>query len=164
MEKNMLEAARDNGGFSIPQSVLTPSLSAGVNPLKGKSKRVFATFNQSDPDSDEDHITGVHAAAGHSDWIKPGPNHKFPCPLQNYDHEKAACTDFLTLTPNNRWIKIPKGQICYTCLKPKGIKGVCKTRQFFYEKTIPQVLLCAACSPWAAAKGWASFSIIMCRK
>ena len=32
------------------------------------------------------------------------------------------------------------------------------------EKTIPQVLLCAACTPWAAAKGWASFSILMCRK
>ena len=29
---------------------------------------------------------------------------------------------------------------------------------------IPQVLLCAACTPWAAAKGWALFSIFMCRK
>ena len=29
---------------------------------------------------------------------------------------------------------------------------------------IPQVLLCAGCTPWAAAKGWASFSILMCRK
>ena len=32
------------------------------------------------------------------------------------------------------------------------------------EKTIPQVLLCAACTPRAAAKGWASLSILMCRK
>ena len=29
---------------------------------------------------------------------------------------------------------------------------------------IPQVLLCAACTPWTAAKGWASFSILMRRK
>ena len=140
----MLEAARDNGGFSTPQSVPTPSLSAGVNPPKGKSKGVFTTFDQSDPDSDDDLITGVHAAAGYSDWIKPGSTHKFPCPLQNHDHEIAACTEFLTLTPKDRWIKIPKGQICYTCLKPKGIKGVCKTRRCSEEKTIPQVLLCAA--------------------
>ena len=99
-----------------------------------------------------------------SDWIKPRSTHKFPCPLQNHDHEIAACPDFLTLTPKDRWIKIPKGRICYTCLKPKGIKGVCKTRRCTEEKTIPQVLLCAPCTPWAAAKGWASFSILMCRK
>ena len=101
MEKNMLEATRNNGGFSTPQSVPTPSLSAGVNPSKGKSKGVFTTFDQSDPDSDDDLITGVHAAAGHSDWIKPRSTHKFPCPLQNHDQEIAACPDFLTLAPKN---------------------------------------------------------------
>ena len=41
---------------------------------------------------------------------------------------------------------------------------MCKTRQCTEEKTISQALLCAACTPWAAAKGWASFSILMCRK
>ena len=50
------------------------------------------------------------------------------------------------------------------CLRPKGANGACKTRRCTEEKTIPQVLLCAACTPWAAAKGWASFSILMCRK
>ena len=89
MEKNMLEAARDNGGFSTPQAVPTPSLNTGVSSSKNKSKGVFITFDQSDPDSDDDPITGVHAAASHSDWIKPGSNHKFP--LQNHDHDIAAC-------------------------------------------------------------------------
>ena len=60
MEKNMLETAGDNGGFNTHQSVPTPSLSTGVNP-----------FDKSDPDSYDDLITGVHGAAGHSDWIKP---------------------------------------------------------------------------------------------
>ena len=63
----MLEAARDTGGYSTPQSVPTPSLRAGVNQLKGKSKGIFTTFDQSDPDSDDDLITDVHTAAGHSD-------------------------------------------------------------------------------------------------
>ena len=90
MEKNMLEAARDNGGFSTPQSALPPSLSTGVIPSKGKSVGVFTTFNQSDPDSDDDLTTGVHAAACHSDWFKPGSTHKFPCPLQNHDHRIAG--------------------------------------------------------------------------
>ena len=53
MEKNMLEAARDNGGFSIPQTVTTLSLNTGANSSKSKSKGVFITFDQSDPDSDK---------------------------------------------------------------------------------------------------------------
>ena len=108
MEKNMLEDVRDNGGFSNPQSAPPPSLSTGVIPWKGKSKGVFTTFDQSDPDSDDDLTTGVHTAAGHSDWIKPGSNYNFLCPLQNHNHKIAACTEFLTLTPKDRWIKISK--------------------------------------------------------
>ena len=89
----MLEAAQDNGGFSNTQPSL-PVASAGTNPLKGKSKRVFATFDQSDPESDGEQATGVHTAASHSEWIKPGSGYKFPCPLKNHDHEIAACTEF----------------------------------------------------------------------
>ena len=143
----MLEAARDNGGLSTPQSLPPPSLSACVTPQKGKSKGVFTTFDQSDPESDDDPTTGVHTAAGPSDWIKPGSAYKFPCPLQNHDHKIAACTKFLTLTPKDCWIKIPKDRICNTCLKPKGLKGVCKTRRCSEETGVPQVLLCAAFTP-----------------
>ena len=121
----MLEAAEIMGDLVLRQLKHLP----WVNSSKGKSKGVFTTFDQSDPESDDDLITGVHAAAGHSDWIKPGSTHKFPCPRQNHKHEIAACPDFLTLTPKDGWMKIPKGRICYTCLKPKGIKGVCKTRR-----------------------------------
>ena len=76
----MLEAARDNGGFSTPQ-LLPPPVSTGVVPPKGKSKGVFTTFDQSEPESDDDHNTSVHITASHSDWIKPGSGYKFPCPL-----------------------------------------------------------------------------------
>ena len=110
MEKNMLEAARDNGGFSTFQTAPTPSLNTGVNSSKGKAKGVFTTFDHSDPESDDDLITGVHSVASHSDWIKLGSNYKFPCPLQNHDHEIAACPDFLILTPKDRWIKFPKDE------------------------------------------------------
>ena len=107
MEKNMLEAARDNGGFSTPQSLLPPA-NTGVIPSKSKSKGVFTNFDQPDPDSDDEQDTGTHTAAGHSDWIKPGSGYKFPCPLQNHNHETAACTEFLTLTPKDCWIKFPR--------------------------------------------------------
>ena len=123
----MLEAARDNGGFSTLQSNPTLPTNTGITSSKKKSKGVFATFDQSDPEFDDEIATGVHVAAGHSDWIKPGSHHKFPCPLQNHDHEIAACPEFLILTPKDGWNNIPKGRICYTCLKPKGVNGVCKT-------------------------------------
>ena len=61
----MLEAARDNGGFSMSQPSL-PVASTGTYPSKGKSKGVFATFFQSDPESDGEQATGVHTTAGHS--------------------------------------------------------------------------------------------------
>ena len=97
-------------------------------------------------------------------WINLGSNYKFPCPLQIHDHEIAECSEFLTLTPKDRWLKIPRGRICYTCLKPKRATGICKGRQCTEEASIPRALLCTACTPWAAAKGWAVFSILMCRK
>ena len=74
----MLEATRDNGGFSTLQSNPTLPTSTGVTSSKNKSRGGFATFDQSDPDSDDKLTTGVHIAAGHSDWIKPGSHHKFP--------------------------------------------------------------------------------------
>ena len=61
-------------------------------------------------------------------------------------------------------ISLPLRQRIAGSKSPEGANGMCKARQCTEEKSIPQVLLCAACTPWAAAKGWASFSILMCRK
>ena len=97
-------------------------------------------------------------------WFNLGFKYKFPCPLKSHDHEIAECSEFLTRTPKDRWFIIPRGRICDTCLKPKGPSGVCKARKCTEEASIPQALLCTACTPWAAAKGWATFSILMCRK
>ena len=162
----MLEAARDNGGFpAAPLSTSAPLTSSGsAAPSKGKSKGIYTALNLSDPESEDDAPSTAHIVTGNSTWINPETNYKFPCPLQSHDYEIAACPDFLTLTPKERWFKIPRGRICYTCLKPKGPNAVCKTRLCTEEKSVPQALLCAACTPWATAKGWAAFSILMCRK
>ena len=121
---------------------------------KRKPKGIFATLNISDPESEDEVMNCAHMTTGTPVWIKPGSTHKFTCPLPNHNHEIAACSDFLTLTSKDRWLKIPKGRICYTCLKPKGANGICTAKQCTEEKSIPQVLLCGACAPWAAAKGW----------
>ena len=118
MEKNMLEAARDNGGFSTVQATSTAPTGGSSTSARDKSTGVIATLNLSDPESEDEVTTGAHVVTGNSTWIKPGSSYKFPCPLQSHDHEIAACPDFLTLTPKDRWLKIPRGRICYTCLKP----------------------------------------------
>ena len=143
---------------TVQATSLGPSSGSNTS-VNNKAKGVFTTFDHSDPESEDSVSTSAHIVAGNSNWIKPGSNYKFPFPLQNHDHKIAACSEFLMLTP-----KIPRGCICYTCLKPKGANGVYKARQCTEENSILQVLLCAAFTPWAAAKGWASFSILMCRK
>ena len=66
MEKNMLEAARDNGGFSTVQATSNLPTGSSIMSSKNKTKGVFATFDQSDPESEDEVSTGVYVAAGHS--------------------------------------------------------------------------------------------------
>ena len=54
MEKNMLEAARDNGSFITLQSNPTPPTNTKITSSKNKSKGVFTTFDQFDPESDDE--------------------------------------------------------------------------------------------------------------
>ena len=114
MEKNMLEAARDNGGFSTVQASPTAPTNSSNTSAKSKPKGVFATLNISDPESKDEVTNSAYMITGTSTWVKPGSTYKFPCPLLNHNHEIAACSDFLTLTPKYRWQKIPRGRICYT--------------------------------------------------
>ena len=53
MEKNMLEAARDNGGFNTVQATSNFPTGGGVTSSKNKTKGVFTTFDQSDPESED---------------------------------------------------------------------------------------------------------------
>ena len=101
----MLEAARDNGGFNTVQATSLGPSSGSSTSVKNKAKGVFTTFDHSDPESKDEVSTSAHVVAGNSYWIKPGSNYKFPCPLQNHDHEIAACSEFLTLTPKDRWFR-----------------------------------------------------------
>ena len=108
MEKNMLEAARDNGGFSTVQATSTAPTGCSSTSAKNKSKGVFSILNLSDPESKDEVTTSAHVITGNSTWIKPVSSYKFPCLLQTHDHEITACPDFLTLTPKDRWLYLPK--------------------------------------------------------
>ena len=65
----MLEAARDNGGFSTGQPNSNPPTAGGVTSSKNKPKGVFTIFDHFDPESDDEMITGIHVADSHSDGL-----------------------------------------------------------------------------------------------
>ena len=65
------------------------------------------------------------------------------------------------MSPENRWEKLEKGRMCYSCLKPKNI---CKGRKCTYVSSVPEVLKCAICTSWAQSKGLAPFSIFFCKQ
>ena len=67
----------------------------------------------------------------------PPPGLKFPCPLANHKQEVSTRAEFFNLSPLDRWEKIEKGRMKYSCLKPK----------------------CAICASWLA-----SFSIFFCKQ
>ena len=46
---------------------------------------------------------------------------KLPCSLTNYKHEVRKCKEFLDMSPRDRWEKLKKGRMCFSCLKPKTI-------------------------------------------
>ena len=60
--------------------------------------------------------TTAHAVAGPlpKPWNPPS-GLKFSCPLGSHKHEVSMCAEFFNLTPLDRWEKIEKGRMCYSC-------------------------------------------------
>ena len=103
---------------------------------------------------------GVFATSFHNiKWYQPGL--KFPCPVKNHQHEMNTCGEFFSFNPAERWSKMEKGKICYSCLKPKD---QCSTKKCSFESKIPETLKCQGCAPWAQANRLAPLSILFCRR
>ena len=66
MEKKMLEAPRDNGGFNTVQATPNLPTSSGTALSKNKAKGVFTTLDFSDPHSEDEVSVNAHTIAGHS--------------------------------------------------------------------------------------------------
>ena len=112
-----------------------------------------------DDNSDSDTENSAHAMAGTppKPW-NPLSGLKFPCPLGNHKHEMSFCAEFFNLTPLDRWDKIEKNRMCYSCLKPKT---VCKGKKMLKWWSCPELLKCTICVSWAESKGLSPFSIFL---
>ena len=99
MERNAAEIGRTS------EPIPTQSSS------KNKTKSSFST-HQVDYDSsgeESNHLT-VHSTS--SPPVQPKPRQwtypkglKYPCPVANHKHEMAACSEFFSYTPTERWTK-----------------------------------------------------------
>ena len=121
---------------------------------KQKSRAVFKIDSNTPPISHP-----VPQSSKNPPWFNP--TLRFPCPLDRHVHELASCKEFLSMSPEDRWSKIGKGKVCYTCMKPKG---TCKGRFCSRQSSVPEILLCSGCNPYAQVNGWTPFNILLCRK
>ena len=97
IERNASEGSR------IPDKVSSP---------RSKSRSAFKVQESKDESSVDE--VGVFASFHNKKWYS---NHlKFPCPIGNYQHELNTCAEFFSMSPVERWNKMDKGKLCYSCL------------------------------------------------
>ena len=41
---------------------------------------------------------------------------KFPCSVAGHNYEIRKCKEFFNMSPKDRWEKLEKGRICFSCL------------------------------------------------
>ena len=128
---------------------------------KPKPKSVFISRTEKEGSSDEEDATGIHTTTytPPAPWYPPGM--RFPCPLVTHNHEMAECKEWLSMSPADRWENTKVRRICYACLRPKAM---CNERKCKFYKNVSELITCQGCIEYATSKGWAPFSILMCRK
>ena len=127
-----------------------------------KSKETDGAQYQLCSSSEDECINSFHGTSGYSpkqNWYPTGL--KFPCPLNNHNHETMVCTQFFALFPKDRWDKIEKRKVCWTCMKPKDI---CLGPKCICYKKVLEILICPACKEVADKKSQTPLKILYCRK
>ena len=138
IERNKSEGSRTLEKASSPK--LKPR-SPKASRTKPKSVHNIATLAESDPEEMQD--SGVFATSYHKvRWYLL--NLRFPCPIAGHNHEISTCEGFFSLNPTERWNKMDKGKLCYTCLSPKD---VCVRRKCESSDKVPDTLKCQGCAP-----------------
>ena len=113
----IIELNTNESSRSEPTSREAPT--TGVKkPAKSSHKGSQVEIDNSDGEME----AMVHAAAGPPPKLwNPPPGLQFLCPLDTHVHEISKCAEFFNLTPLDRWEKIEKFRMCYSCLKPKTV-------------------------------------------
>ena len=133
IERNKSEGSR------VPEKTGSPKLKTrSPRSPRTKPKSVHKVADLIENDTEEMHDTGVFATSYNKvRWYLV--NLRFPCPLVGHSHEISTCEEFFLFNPVERWNKMDKGKLCYTCLSPKD---VCVNRRCEFEEKVPKTLKC----------------------
>ena len=65
------------------------------------------------------------------------------------------------MSPKDRWEKLGKGRMCFSCLNPRG---ACNLRSCVNHINVPTILKCSQCASWSEPNNLAPFSIFFCKR
>ena len=99
---------------------------------RSKPKSAFKIQESKQDSSDKETGAEVYATFHNKKWYPS--NLKFQCPIGNHKHELNTCAEFFSLSPIERWYKMDKGKLCYSCLYPQD---VCNTQRCSREILVP---------------------------
>ena len=85
--------------------------------VKNVIKLTYKVHQQEGDSSGSETEATIHAMSGPVPKLwNPPPGLKFPCPMTNHKHEVSTCAEFFRLSPLDRWEKIEKDRMCFSCL------------------------------------------------
>ena len=83
---------------------------------RSKPKSAFKMQETKGESFDQDLGAEVFTTYPNKQWYPA--NLKFPCPIGNHKHELNTCAEFFSMSPVERWNKMDKGKLYYSCLYP----------------------------------------------
>ena len=166
-----------NEGCAMERAVGRVKSNKTTEKSKSKTAHVTSLSNSGMSSSEEDIPSVAFAGQKKKDFTKTpkslpsklwfNPKWRFPCPINDHDHELAHCTDFFSLTPAERK-RLTGRKMCWTCLGPreKCMKRL-KTGEIKYccvnmQRVRP--LVCIECTAYVKASPSLKcpFNIVMC--
>ena len=113
MFKNLCIIERNTSeGSRIPEKMSSPR--PKLRSRRSKPKSAFKLQESKAESSDDEVGAEVFASFHNKKWYPT--NLKFPCPIENHKHKLNTCAEFFSMNPIERWNKIDKGKLCYSCL------------------------------------------------
>ena len=149
IERNKSEGSRETERSNGPRSPRAPRSPKSPKPKTKSAHKIMRRWKMR---STMQHICNkIQCYQMVPGWLK--------VPMSTV--KSSTCAEFFSLSPGDRWNKMEKGRICYSCLAPKD---VCVNRRCSFEAKVPESLKCQGCSSWSQSKNLAPLSFLFCRR
>ena len=134
LERNTNESS---GANLKPKDVQSPNSKKTV-------RSNYKVQGQDNEESDQETSALAVREPSPKPW-NPSSNLKFPCSMMGHKHEVRKCKEFFDMSPTDRWEKLEKGRMCFSCLEPTE---ACKLKICVNHFKVPKALKCTQCASW----------------